>query len=296
MPTAFTQQEVERATGLSREVLRKWELRYHFPIPTRGPRGQRLYSSESVDQLALIARLMRQGVRPGGLVPLPMSALRELCELEESTLAQRVMHSVAKMLTCLKPGAEPRALQELLSKLVTDEGLSVFVEHYFPEFNLAVGLAWSNGELAVYAEHHYTECVRNVVSGALNQLPRAKGKRVLLTTPPEEVHGLGILGVQAILSMRGAECIVLGLQTPVPDVVDAANGFDVAVVAISISACITEPSARAYVIALRMQLPQSTVLWVGGMGAQCLEVNPLSSVKLFNSLVAVGDSWDALAK
>lgn len=32
---AMNQAEIEQATGLSREVLRKWELRYQFPLPER---------------------------------------------------------------------------------------------------------------------------------------------------------------------------------------------------------------------------------------------------------------------
>ena len=66
----MNQAEIEQATGLSREVLRKWELRYQFPLPERGARGQRLYQAKDLPKLRLIKQLMAQGLRPGKLVPL----------------------------------------------------------------------------------------------------------------------------------------------------------------------------------------------------------------------------------
>jgi DNA-binding transcriptional MerR regulator len=65
----WNQAAVEQATGLTREVLRKWELRYQFPMPTRGERGERLYTQDDVKRLQLITRLMKTGLRPGALVP-----------------------------------------------------------------------------------------------------------------------------------------------------------------------------------------------------------------------------------
>ena len=46
--------EVEQVAGLSREVLRKWEIRYAFPLPVRGERGERRYRVTDVPKLSLI--------------------------------------------------------------------------------------------------------------------------------------------------------------------------------------------------------------------------------------------------
>ena len=72
------QAEIEQATGLSREVLRKWELRYQFPLPERGPRGQRLYQAKDLPKLRLITQLLARGMRPGKLVLLPVKQLQAL--------------------------------------------------------------------------------------------------------------------------------------------------------------------------------------------------------------------------
>ncbi len=62
----MNQAEIEQATGLSREVLRKWELRYQFPLPERGARGQRLYRASDLPKLQLVKQLIGQGMRPVG--------------------------------------------------------------------------------------------------------------------------------------------------------------------------------------------------------------------------------------
>ncbi|HOE41205.1 MAG TPA: MerR family transcriptional regulator [Rhodoferax sp.] len=65
---------IEELTGLSREVLRKWELRSHFHQPARGERGERRYSFADAHRLQLVGQLIACGMRPGRLVPLECQA------------------------------------------------------------------------------------------------------------------------------------------------------------------------------------------------------------------------------
>ena len=59
---------------------------------------------------------------------------------------------------------------------------------------------------------------------------------MLLTTFPGEQHGLGLLMVEALLVPEGAQCISLGLQTPLDDIRRAALAHKVHIVALSFSA------------------------------------------------------------
>jgi methylmalonyl-CoA mutase cobalamin-binding subunit len=187
------------------------------------------------------------------------------------------------------------AVWSFLEALVEREGLSNFMEWYFADFNASVGHAWAQGELAIHAEHHYSETLRKVVYKALSALPRKSGAaRILLTTPPNEIHGLGLLGVEATLALRGAECLCLGMQTPVPDVVQAAIGFRVCVVAISISDCYNRGDAGSYVLVLRKALPAEIRLWVGGMGARFLAEMSLDGVDVFEHTADAAEAWNSL--
>ncbi len=87
---------------------------------------------------------------------------------------------------------------------------------------------------------------------------------MLLTTLPQELHGLGLLMVEAMLVLEGCTCVSLGTQTPLLDVVQAAQAHRVDVVLLSFSAAQNGAVVLANLRELRAQLPSRIALWVGG--------------------------------
>jgi hypothetical protein len=82
-----------------------------------------------------------------------------------------------------------------------------------------VGEAWASGQLATFEEHLYTESLTVVMRSAIFAMPQANrhpvsAPRILLTTLPQERHGLGLLMAEAMCVAEGAHCISLGVQTP----------------------------------------------------------------------------------
>jgi hypothetical protein len=154
---------VEQATGIARATLRIWERRYGFPQPARDPRGERSYPGEQVSKLRLIADLMADGHRPGGLVQLTAAELSSLSGPRERR------RSLSSHLVPDDPVLVPlRAhdlgtLVHLLQEGVHALGAAAFVCERMPHMNLHVGLAWARGELQVYEEHLYSEAVQQVV-------------------------------------------------------------------------------------------------------------------------------------
>lgn len=297
-PEPISQAAVELATGLSREVLRKWELRYQFPLPSRGERGQRLYTHDDVQRLNHIKRLLKHGLRPAKLVSLSLASLQELLDAHAHlTPLTSPEAAVPALLACLTPQAAPRAALAYLEHLVQQDGLTHLVDQLLPAFNQAVGQAWAEGCLGVYAEHYYTETVRHVVLRALPSQPLTpRPPRVLLTTPPGELHGLGLLALQASLALQGADCFSLGTQTPVPDVVRAVHDLGIQVVAISASICLPPDSVQAYVQALRQQLPCDCWLWLGGQGCESLADQTTANFQVFQTTQQAVQAWLRLAK
>lgn len=299
-PDALNQAEVEHATGLSREVLRKWEIRYGYPVPLRGERGERLYGMADVRKLTLINQLIGQGLRPRNLMACPMAELQALLHTVPGTPVDAANQAAVEGLhACLRPGASPQAVKLYLAKLISEAGLGPFVHHYLPVFNQAVGDGWAKGYLGIHAEHLYTETVRALVLAALASL-RVSGVsartpfRVLLTTPPGELHGLGVLALQAALALEGADCISLGTQTPVADVVRAVDAWGVRVVTISASSALQPTAAKSYVRALRRVLPAQCHLWIGGQGATALSGDPIAGIEVLQTTGQAVAQWKHL--
>ena len=257
-----------------------------------------MYRASDLPKLQLVKQLIGQGMRPGRLIPLSLQKLQKLrADSAESSGSDDLDDAVQVLLSCLAPGALPGAVRAYIDGLIQTQGLAHFVEEQLPAFNQAVGDAWADGRIGIHAEHHYTDAV---LTGVQSCLPGCQAtstqQRVLLTTPPGEHHGLGLLGVQAALTLQGAQCYNLGTQTPVPDVVRAVNDWGITVLAISASVLLRPELARSYALALRRSLPKGCKIWVGGQGFASLNDAPVAGVKVFQSTALAVQAWNKLTK
>ena len=253
---------VERDTGLSKDTLRMWERRYRFPAPARDQFGERLYGAADVAKLRAVRRLMDLGHRPGELIAL---SLEELDALASETGARAPCPDALQPLLALIKGHRVEELRLDLGQALMRQGLQPFLLDTVVPLNRAVGDLWAQGEFAIFEEHLYTESLQGVLRGALGAMQRTGAPpRVLLTTLPGEQHGLGLLMAEAMLAVDGCACVSLGTQTPVQDIVLAADSQQADVVALSFSAAFPAAQVWDALREIRRRLPASITLWAGG--------------------------------
>jgi DNA-binding transcriptional MerR regulator/methylmalonyl-CoA mutase cobalamin-binding subunit len=256
---------VERETGLSKDVLRMWERRYGFPKPRRDENGERQYSVLEVGKLRAIKRLMDVGMRPGKIIQLSGEELNALADARASNARESLAPALERDVLAMLHTHDVTALQHTFANLVMRQGMQKFVLDTVSPLNRAVGDAWMRGELQVFEEHLYTEQLQVSLRTAINAFPRQTGvPRVLLTTFPNEQHGLGLLMVEALLVPEGVQCISLGPQTPIEDIRRAAIAHKAHIVALSFSAAFQLRQATDALLTLRRQLPAHVTLWAGG--------------------------------
>jgi methylmalonyl-CoA mutase cobalamin-binding subunit len=169
------------------------------------------------------------------------------------------------------------------------EGLSHFVIDFVAPLTVWIGEAWVRGELAVYEEHVFTECVTRVMRLGIAQCAQAavaSGPKVLLTTFPQEPHGLGLLMVESLLTERGCTCLSLGTQTPVLDIARAAHAHRVDVVALSFSSLMKTNDVLSGMSELRQHLPKTVTVWAGGQAA-ALKRLAIDQVEVLDGLADV---------
>lgn len=292
---SFNIAAVERDVGLSKDVLRVWERRYGFPMPRRDARGERVYPADQVNRLRLIKRLMDQGHRPGRL----LAATPDELELALSTSRRdRLGRSspdtpehLAELVELVRSHDAAAYLQALQQRLAR-QGLRQFVLDTVAPLAPLIGEAWEQGRLQVFEEHLFTELTARALRQAIAAVPAGAAPRVLLTTLPNEPHGLGLLMVEALLVLEGAQCMSLGTQTPIVDIGHAAQAYEVDVIALSFSAAFAQRQAPALLQQLRATVPASVALWAGGAGAAALR--PSEGILALSSLedaVAVLLRW-----
>jgi methanogenic corrinoid protein MtbC1 len=285
--------DVERDTGLSKDTLRVWERRYGFPTPRRDALGERLYPAAQVERLRVIKRLLDAGHRPGRVVALPLDQLRALGAGEgtaAAVAARRESPSDFDELMGVLRRHDAGALTRELALLQARLGLRSFVVQVAAPLSALVGEAWMRGELRVFEEHLFTECLQTVLHAALSTLPAGQGTpRVMLATLPGEPHGLGLLMAQAALAVEGCACLSLGVQVPLDDIVDAAAAWKADIVALSVTGSVKRNQVLSSLEQLRRRLPKPVALWVGG-AAPALRGKALEGVLRVASLEAIGEA------
>lgn len=288
---------VERDTGLSKDTLRVWERRYDFPQPQRDANGERVYPQDQVDKLRLLKRLMDQGHRPGKIAACSMEQLQALgaagTDGRSGAGAAAPPDETLRAFLHMIKAHRVDDLRRDLARLTVKVGLARFVTEVIAPLTTLVGDGWARGELAIFEEHLYTESVQAVLRNAIASIPHpGDTPRVLLTSVPQEPHGLGLLMAETMFALDGARCISLGVCTPVMEIVRAAVSQKVDLVALSFSPVVNQYQVGESLKELRAQLPPRIELWAGG-SSPVLRRRPPAGVRVFADLAEVGPALAA---
>lgn len=295
---------VERDTGLSKDTLRVWERRYGFPEPVRDQYGERAYPLLQVEKLRVIRRLMDQGYRPGKIVALPLSELNQISvNLGHPHRHQTKLVSAARAIENnfvqnqddldvfmdLIRSHQVETLRRRLAESALRLGLARFVTAVAAPLAYQVGDSWARGNLEIFEEHLFTESLTITLRNAINTIPQnvtQRGPKILLTTFPQETHGLGLLMAEAMFALEGAHCLSLGVQTPILDIVRAAASQYCEVIALSFSACLNANLVIDGLAELHHHLPADIQIWAGG-SCPVLHRRPPEGIIVLPSLESV---------
>lgn len=260
---------VERETGLSKDVLRVWERRYGFPQPERDQHGERLYTAAQVEQLRLIKRLMDQGHRPGKLIGKTDEELNSLAPRQQprrEIKSEECASELIELLAHIKQH-DAQAYLHAMQQQLARQGLQRFVQDTIAPLTQKIGEAWENGSIEVFEEHLFTELTKRLLRQTISTLPSTgHGPRILLTSLPDEPHILGLLMVEALLTLEGAECIPLGTEMPLMEISRAAEAHQADIIALSFSIAFPPRQIPELLRQLRLNTAPEIEIWAGGAG------------------------------
>ena len=274
---------VSLRTGLSAHVLRAWERRYRVVTPTRSEGGQRLYSDLDVERLLRLRRLTDRGHSIGRIASLPLAELDRL-EKEPAGDEQRAGSANGQR---GGPEARPESvndlieaalqairrldgveLQAVLERAAVTLGVPVFIDEVMAPALVSIGQGWAERSVSISQEHLATAVFRRVL-GWLFRVYEVRGTapRLVVATPPSQVHELGALMVAASAAAEGWGVTYLGPDLPVADLVSAARQTGARAVAISVLHLPRGADLLATLRELRAGLPERVPLLVGGAAA-----------------------------
>ncbi|MEO8090455.1 MAG: cobalamin B12-binding domain-containing protein [Gemmatimonadales bacterium] len=285
------------ATGIPADTIRTWERRYGFPVAERKPSGHRVYPLATVPRLRRIAQAIARGHRAAEVLPASERALESLLAslpaagpepanwpmLPPRPIAPADPKDLVDAVRSFDAGRLRRDFQVDWARL----GPLEFLEQRAAPFLTAVGNGWAEGTLDVRHEHFGSSVLGDFLRTVRLPLDdRATGPIAAIATIPGELHGLGLQRSALVFALAGWRVLVLGVETPVAEIVALAREAPIAVVALS---CVqpARPSLAAAVRTLRHRLPRSIPILVGGAGAAAARQR---GVEIFSDLAGL-DRW-----
>ncbi len=263
---------VAKATGLPEDTLRSWERRYQAVTPERTNRG-RLYGDAEVRRLLLLRRAVECGHTIGRLARLSDAELQELIARAECYAGDHrsggahASPTLRKLFDSLAVYDFDAVNEELgrLAALLRPRDL--VHEVVLPVMRYA-GENWEKGRLQVAHEHLLSAAVRSLLGGLIRlHAGGDRGGRLLLTTPPGELHEFGILAAAMLAAGQGFRVNYLGPNLPAREILFAAGKNKPRAVILGLTKINATRTVRAGIQRLRRELPEECELWIGGGGA-----------------------------
>jgi DNA-binding transcriptional MerR regulator/methylmalonyl-CoA mutase cobalamin-binding subunit len=277
-PVALSIGSLSAATGVPVDTLRTWERRYGFPSPISRTEGShRRYSMETVAIVQLIVRALALGHRPSAVIGRDRDELRQLIAMTATgevgpQRPPRVHESRLQRWLQLSEGLEGDLLLSEFQAALSEMPALDFLERCMGPFLTAIGQWWAEGRLRVSQEHFASETAREFLSAQwrLHEAPRQPGQpAVVLGTPPGEYHVLGLHMAAWAVALGGALVVFLGADTPIPELVFAAQRYSARGVVLSVASGYRE-DLGGVVEELTSALPVGIQIVVGGAGSRRL--------------------------
>lgn len=277
--------EVEREAGMPIEAVRKWRTRYGWPVPvTVGDKTG--YTRDQINQLRLIQRLLDAGFRPAQVVGRPETELIRFLNAVVAAIEPDQWTSFTKQSINLVASYDVEGLEDYLSARLDTVGLGSFVRDHVAPLLVAIGEAWARGDIGVHQEHLASSLLTQMLQARIHGPGRHRrnSKRILLATPPEEFHAIGLYMVQAVLADQGISTMMLGASVPAIEIPLAVEKCRASILGLSFSFSYPGRKVRPLLEDLRAKIDPAVEIWVGGAGLRAVTEQAIEGVRIFSDL------------
>jgi DNA-binding transcriptional MerR regulator len=162
--------QVANVTGLSAQLIRKWEERYQLIQPLRLPNGYRIYNEEHVNTLLTIKALQKKGYSIKEALSLTADNTKEYEDVSDAAeLANSAIKEEPRLnnfvISLLERGIACNELELaiILKQAYHFYGLSAFLTEVVSPFLHEVGNKWEAGEWDEYQESVSSLVVRDML-------------------------------------------------------------------------------------------------------------------------------------
>ena len=286
-------QQVADVTGLSKQVIRKWEERYELVKPNRLENGYRIYSEQDVKTLLRVKALSEQGYSLKQAVVL----VKEGTDLEEVELEVELKEPYVELndyvFQLLEKGTycDEIEINFILQQGYHHFGLERFLMQIILPFLNEVGNRWEKGEWDEYQESVSSMVVRDfLVQIRRNFHYREVAPLVMGACLPNESHEIPLHILLLQFMLKGWKTVLVG-SSPAPGAIESlVQKLKPDIVLLSASTSIPFEKSPKLLSDLDQfaSKHEKIEFYIGGAGAmQHVACKNLKAIRLANSLEEV---------
>jgi DNA-binding transcriptional MerR regulator len=205
-------------TGVNAVTIRAWERRYGLITPQRTHKGHRLYTHQDVERIKQIVELLKQGISVGHVKPLldlsPGDTATETATENEDIWK----HYQDRMLDAIEIFDEA-ALDSSYNDALSLYPIDIVNQRLTIPLLRLLGERWNLREAGIAEEHFFSVYLRNKLGTRLHHTnQRSHAPLLLLACLPGELHEIGLLFFALSAVSYGYRVLILGANTPLPQI------------------------------------------------------------------------------
>lgn len=210
--------DLEQLSGVQAHTIRMWEQRYNALVPHRSAGNTRYYDDQHLIRLLNIVSINQKGLKISKICALSQEAIYDLIEqdIQETIGESQQFEFYITQLINFGINYNEADFSLLLSKCISEHGLSqAYIAVIYPLL-VRLGLMWRKDSICAAQEHFLSNIIRQKICSTINDLPVANHneKAWVLFLPQEEEHEIGILFANYLLRKSGKRVIYLGTRVP----------------------------------------------------------------------------------
>lgn len=208
---------VSGLTGVNSVTLRAWERRYALIKPIRTPKGHRLYTMADVDLIHQVVALLSNGMSIGQVRQVlddqiqPEPVLEPDADFDPWPIRQdRLLQAVI----AFDDGALNAVYHEVLSLYPVD----IVTQRLITPLLQKLGERWEHNLGSIAEEHFFSVFLRNKLGARFHHANHSRqGPKLLAACLPGEQHEVGLLLFALAALDWDYRVVLLGPNTPLPE-------------------------------------------------------------------------------
>jgi DNA-binding transcriptional MerR regulator len=206
---------VAELTGINPITLRAWERRYGLIQPQRTEKGHRLYSTEDVEQIREVLRLVEEGV--------PIGQVRSVLQAGESAPVDISGDSSwldyrGRMVDAIE-NFDESGLEAVYNEVLALYPIEIVTRRLLVPLLKELGDRWENAIGSVAEEHFFGVYMRNKLGARFHHRQgNPRGPRLVAACLPGELHEIGLLLFALAAHNRGFQIVLLGADMPLQEI------------------------------------------------------------------------------